>query len=774
MPVEAGTITISAPTAGDEVITGLLRVSGMATSGEFQKADGTFVATLPPSTVIVRVDGGTSQVATQRAADWQRWDVLLNVPAPGPHTITATASRDLGVWTAVDQVGISAVAPRMQIDGVEQTQGIQFFDYEFQGSAAGPDNSVPLIAQKATILRVYVSDILNPPGSVHVSGQLTIGPTTLVPSNGPIALRDENDIDRGQADHTLNFFLSPSLCVGTLNCKIRVFDPDRPGPRLYEDEMTFSVTFSPTPRLRIHGVLVHSTRPGFNFAAPTSTAFTVSLDTTARSGPTHQINYTGFTVIDFAGDLTAPATAQSGVCGPGWDDLLARLITMRTLSGTTDLYIALLPTGAPLANVKGCGGGGVGAAREGEVFTLMHEVGHALGRLHAPCPPTVVSPDPSYPSFTNPHTNRPAYPAGTIGEYGFNLATNSVLSPQGTRDIMSSGCSPVWISPYTFVGVRNAIVATQPFSLAASSEDLDAAASIEADLVGASDPAEHLHLIVRVHEEGHAEFVSAFHVVGPIVAEEQGPLSSITCELLAADGRVIESARLYGALLQREQATVSQYFGAVPWDSSAHALALTRNGERIYERPLERSAPRVRLGSPEIQDERGHVVRFEWTTEAVDDAAVAYVPRYSHDDGESWRAVGPVQSETSYVLDLRTLPGGQRCRFQVLASSGVRTSATETDPFTVEVKPTVVEILSPGDSTELRAGEAVLLHGRAFSPDFATTPAEGMLWFSDRDGLLGTGPEARVTLSTGAHELTLRVADGLGGEAEDVVNVQVH
>ncbi len=66
------------------------------------------------------------------------------------------------------------------------------------------------------------------------------------------------------------------------------------------------------------------------------------------------------------------------------------------------------------------------------------------------------------------------------------------------------------------------------------------------------------------------------------------------------------------------------------------------------------------------------------------------------------------------------------------------------------------------------------LYGRAFSPDFGTTPLEEMLWFSHRDGLVGVGYETVATqLSQGRHELTLRVPSGLGGESEHVIAINV-
>jgi hypothetical protein len=775
MPVDPGSIGISTPSPGAHVLVGQVHVAGGTTAGRFDKLNGTSAADLPPSSVEVRLDGRPPQVATQRGPDWNQWDVLLEMTTPGPHTIVARA-RLSTVWEAGATVNVSAFASRMLVDGVEHTQSIQFFDYNFRGSAAGSDNSVPLVAQKATVLRTYVPYRTKPPNSVFASGELSIGPDRFPPINGPVRLRAKDDIDRGIANHTLNFLLPPTACVGTLDCTIRVFDPNFPDGPPFEGESTFTLTFLPTPRLRIHGLLIHYVR-AVDIPAPTSTAFTVTLDTTARAGPIHQNNYTGFTVMAFDGDLTAPATLRSS-CGPGWDALLATLRQMRTASGATDLYVALLPTGVPLAPVAatGCGSAGVAAGSDGQGFDLMHEVGHALARLHAPCPANVMNPDPAYPTFTNPNTNRPPYPAGTIGEYGFNLATRAVLAPQDTFDVMTGGCQSTWISPYTYRGMLDRIVNTQPFS-----PPFTGGGGRDAERFSAVSPAgidderlEYLHLIVRLHEDGNVELVSAFHVLGPRPVREPGPVSSVTCELLTEDGEVLESARLYEELLQRRGGPYTQYFGSLPLDASVAAIVLTRDGETLYTRRLPDTAPPVRLGSPERRDDVGRRVRFSWVADVPDATPVTYIPRYSHDDGETWRAVGPGQREASCELDLDTLPGGERCCFQVLAFSDVRTSIATSDRFAVQMKPTVAQILAPADDAEVEHGEPVSLYARAFSPDFGTTPLEEMLWFSNRDGLVGVGYETVATqLSPGRHELTLRVPDGLGGESEPVVAINV-
>ena len=72
--------------------------------------------------------------------------------------------------------------------------------------------------------------------------------------------------------------------------------------------------------------------------------------------------------------------------------------------------------------------------------TVAHELGHALGRDHAPC--GLDDPDPNYP-----------YPAaGMGGIYGFDFDLMKLIKPKQYRDVMGY-CTPVWISDYTYRGI---------------------------------------------------------------------------------------------------------------------------------------------------------------------------------------------------------------------------------------------------------------------------------------------------------------------------------
>jgi hypothetical protein len=69
--------------------------------------------------------------------------------------------------------------------------------------------------------------------------------------------------------------------------------------------------------------------------------------------------------------------------------------------------------------------------------TCAHEVGHSLGRPHAPCG-GVDGAEPDFP-----------YRGGGIGVWGYDLVTRTLKNPAETSDIMGY-CDPQWISDHNF------------------------------------------------------------------------------------------------------------------------------------------------------------------------------------------------------------------------------------------------------------------------------------------------------------------------------------
>ncbi len=85
---------------------------------------------------------------------------------------------------------------------------------------------------------------------------------------------------------------------------------------------------------------------------------------------------------------------------------------------------------------------GVSFAGDVNVFTAAHEVGHNMGRNHAPCGgPSGV--DGSYP-----------YSGAAIGVWGYDSTTQELKQPSEHKDVMSY-CNNQWISDYTYDGITH-------------------------------------------------------------------------------------------------------------------------------------------------------------------------------------------------------------------------------------------------------------------------------------------------------------------------------
>ncbi len=146
--------------------------------------------------------------------------------------------------------------------------------------------------------------------------------------------------------------------------------------------------------------------------------------------------------------------------GEGWDDLLRALIETRSDDRVADdvYYIAVFdpaPSAGAWCSNGGCVLGIAPQAMLRDVYlrvamitgypnnegTLAQELGHAMGRAHAPCG-GAQDVDPDYP-----------YGRANIGVFGWDIVDKDLVDP-GSRvfDFMSY-CHPTWVSDYTFAGL---------------------------------------------------------------------------------------------------------------------------------------------------------------------------------------------------------------------------------------------------------------------------------------------------------------------------------
>jgi hypothetical protein len=155
-----------------------------------------------------------------------------------------------------------------------------------------------------------------------------------------------------------------------------------------------------------------------------------------------------------------------------WTAILQQLDVLRVSEGTDRYYVGALrpPPGVSFVQFGGfayipfdpystgpstrtavvVGVGWFNRARH-TTELVAHELGHTMGRRHAPCG-GAAGPDPLYP-----------YTSASIGAYGYDLYSYSLntnglpvaYGPASASDVMSY-CTPAWISDYNYVALLNA------------------------------------------------------------------------------------------------------------------------------------------------------------------------------------------------------------------------------------------------------------------------------------------------------------------------------
>jgi hypothetical protein len=700
--------------------------------------------TSSPGVVPFRYDGADRLYAFARGSDGHLHLCYWN-------------GRDQWLWR--DQ---GASPPGLTVTGIERTQAIQFFRPgltpcpDRPGTPGRcPDNDVALVAEKATILRIY-PDVCGAaePAITGLTGTLEIRPAgtptweIVPPVNGPISPRPSADIDRGEPDHTLNFRIPAIRCRGQLETRVTVFDADRSsdGSRRSTPVLTTLAFGLVIPlKVRVIRIRYRNAARGMDLPAPTLSDFMNTVQFTLRTYPIPDVQVVGDSEELYDGDFTSlfddgnPMGAR-GTTGPIFS-IIDRVkdAELGTL-GSRVKYYALFPA-APV-NQSGATGWGVSPDRAaGEVnadWVMAQELGHTCGLAHAPC--GVPDPDPNYPPYD------PARPA-SIGEYGVDIVSGAVKDPATYRDFMSY-CGPRWVSPYTYESLARSCFLPIHASPAPSGDGQTAMRR------------ECVRLPITIRQDDEVVLRDApFLVVPPrpgLLGEPVGERTRYRVVLYGRDDGILESQVLHLPYPRLERGDGATHFTAMlPWHADATALAIRKDDRVLYRMEVAPAAPRVSIERPAGGETLTGHHEVSWTISGVAERPSCLL-RYSADGGESWRFVAGPLDTTSVTVDLDGLPAGERCLFQLLATAGFRTGTATSEPFRVPDRPPRLLIASPRDGDRIAPASSVYLFGAAFVPGGATANPDRLRWSSSRDGALGAGSQVIVQrLSPGEHRITL-------------------
>ncbi|MBW2276200.1 MAG: hypothetical protein JRF63_01840 [Deltaproteobacteria bacterium] len=151
---------------------------------------------------------------------------------------------------------------------------------------------------------------------------------------------------------------------------------------------------------------------------------------------------------------------------------------------------------------------GLGFPGDYAVSTMVHEVGHAHGREHAPCGLGGQPSDPGYP-----------HAGASIGEWGMDIENNVLKNPDSFTDFMSY-CDPAWVSDYTFDGLFDRVAAVNAMADVEPSPAAGRWLSISLDLDGLVELGPELDLLLT--PEGEETTVELIDMDGAVAEEVPG------------------------------------------------------------------------------------------------------------------------------------------------------------------------------------------------------------------------------------------------------------
>ncbi|OAI41416.1 hypothetical protein AYO38_03805 [bacterium SCGC AG-212-C10] len=589
----------------------------------------------------------------------------------------------------------------LSIDHIEVVQVVQ-----------DASNTIPLVAEKATIARVFVK-----------SSNPVLGATVTLKANksgAPESIDDNivyasSKLSRSDITQSGEFILPIPWTNGALQLEAEVQPPEGvTDSSQANNKKTVSVTFQARQTLEIDYIKVCRKLP--SDAQPLCPhgdvndmeLFAQGVFPIAEDDLTYRRIVTPVWIYEHPLDTAADENAFLVALRKRYDFAESNPGVTRSYA---DQVLAWLPEG--LSIDKGAadpkwydpaGKGHVLYIQKAADLTLelalqaaiAHEVAHNLGRRHP-------NREPSGCGAVDPGTDW-TNPTATIGELGLWVAEKQLMLPT-SGDLMSY-CSQRWISPYTYKKLfeanffESAAQAVQP---AAETNAIVISGSAKADgSAGTLDPA---YIVTTEGTSLPASNPQGNHCLRFTGAGPQTDFCFNLTFKTSEDGDTL---------------TQEAFSLKVALPTGVTRVALRRGATELAAIQASAAAPAVNITAPADGSTWTGQRTITWTGTDGDSNALTYSVFYSADGGVSWFPIAVDATTPTLSLNTDQLQGSTNAMFRVVATDGLKTTTDTTGPITVGTPRLWGDVTCDG---ALDAGDALRLLRASSGLSLSTSPS---------------------------------------------------
>ena len=425
----------------------------------------------------------------------------------------------------------------------------------------------------------------------------------------------------------------------------------------------------------------------------------------------------------------------------------------------------------------------VGAGPANDEDYASHEIGHFLGRQHpvegaSDCGHTPDDPDyPYFASFidqplSNPETNMAGFDGGDA-----NLSKpRLVMPPTSSYDIMGY-CSPTsWISDYTYFWLYLCLRTLNEGGITAGCPTFGSGTSAAKPLKHAPQTGDWLLAYGFVAADRASAVLIDIERTDQIFSEPPLTPGDFSIRLIGDAGSTLADYPFTpdvgeDAVTAGGNGPPLSFGQAVPFVAGTREVRIVDAGGAVLAaKTVSSNAPVV--ANVAAQAGSGSNIALTWTASDADGDALHFDVMAARNGGATLQPLALGLSQMSADIDSSTLAGGA-VTFRVVASDGLLTAHTDSNPITLANKPPQPRVLSPGNGLHVTLGQSVNLEGVAMDLQDGTVADTSLAW-SSAQGALGSGARLSVAdLPLGVNQLTLTATNSLGLTATSSVIVIV-